>query len=268
MPEIASARPAATITIAIIAAALVAGVVLGAFIAGWWMGRAERIDSHIDNADEARLSRLEEKLDDVRLELAALASGAGGSAAGGAALPQPGLDPDRVYEVEVGGAPVKGPEDAPVTIVEFSDFECPYCASAVATMERVLAEYEGRVRLVFKHHPLPLHRSALLAHRAAAAAHRQGKFWEMHDLLFGAQERLDAESVKEHARTLGLDIDAFEKVFASAESTRTVNADQSQAARLGILGVPAFFINGRFLPGAQPFEVFQERIERELAEKG
>jgi protein-disulfide isomerase len=227
--------------------AVVAALVLAALACGWWMGRASRLD--LDT--EARLARLEERLEEVRAHRGGAAPAAGPAAA--------------VHSIDIGDSPVLGAADAPVTIVEFADFECPYCAGVEPTLERILAEYAGKVRLVFKHNPLPVHPNALLASRAAVAAQRQGKFWEMHGLLFSAQERLDREAIASHARVLGLDVQAFESVLASPESTRAVSADMSLAGRLGIKGAPAFFINGRFIPGAQPFEVFQEAIDRELA---
>jgi protein-disulfide isomerase len=240
-------------------AALLALVLL-AFTAGWWIGRTTRHDL------AAEVARLEEKLEASRR--AAPAPPAPGATPAGVSGAAPGPESQQVYAVDIGGSPALGPDNAPVTIVEFSDFQCPFCASAFPTLQRILAEYRGKVRLVFKHNPLPIHKNGLLAHRAAAAAQRQGKFWEMHDLLFASQDTLDRETIKAHARALDLDLKAFEEFLSSPESTQVVSADMSQAGRLGIAGVPSFFINGRFLAGAQPFEVFQESIERELRSKG
>jgi protein-disulfide isomerase len=237
-------------------AAVLLLLVLAAFAAGWWLGRAARLDTEL----EVRLARLEERLEAVRA--------APGPAPAGPAAASTGFASREVHAVDLGDSPVAGAPDAPVTIVEFADFECPYCASAHPTIERLLAEYAGKVRLVFKHNPLPAHKNALLAHRAAVAAHRQGKFWEMHDLLFSSQQKLDRETLVAHAQALGLDLRSFEEVLDSPESTQAVSADMSQAGRLGIRGVPAFFINGRFLPGAQPLQVFQELIDEELRPKG
>jgi protein-disulfide isomerase len=205
----------------------------------------------------AALGRLEAEVAEMRAQRSA-APGSGPAAAASR------VTDSTVHSVDAGDSPSLGPADAAVTIVEFADFECPYCASAEPTLERLLAEYGGKVRLVFKHNPLPVHKNALLAHRAAVAAERQGKFWEMHDLLFSSQEMLDRETLKSHARTLGLDLVAFEAVLLSPESTQAVSADMSQAGGLGIKGAPAFFINGRFLPGAQPIEVFRELIDEGL----
>ena len=235
-------------TLHVLVSAALLAVVLAAFAAGWWMGRAARLDL----GTESRLARLEERVEELRAQR----------------RPAPASDPaagvSRVHPIDVGDSPALGPADAPVTIVEFADFECPYCASAGPTLERLLAEYSGKVRLVFKHNPLPIHTNALLAHRAAVAAERQGKFWEMHDLLYSSQHALDRETLKSHARTLGLDLVAFEAILSSPESTRVVGADISQAGKLKIQGAPAFFINGRFLPGAQPIEAFRELIDQAL----
>jgi protein-disulfide isomerase len=237
----------------VLVSAIVLALVLAAFAGGWWMGRAGRLDVETGT----RLARLEAQVEELRAQRGP-ASGAG-PAAGAARVAD-----STVHPIDAGDAPALGPADAAVTIVEFADFECPYCASAEPTLERLLAEYGGKVRLVFKHNPLPGHKNALLAHRAAVAAGRQGRFWEMHDLLYASQEMLDRETLKSHARTLGLDLVAFEAFLASPESTQAVSADMSQAGKLGIKGAPAFFINGRFLPGAQPIEVFREVIDQEL----
>ena len=247
--------------------ALLVAVVLLAFTAGWWIGRTTRLDL----ATEVRLARIEERLAEVSDAARAAPRAEASPTPPTAAAPAPppgGAVPGQVYAIEVGDSPAKGPPDAPVTIVAFSDFECPYCASAHPTVERILAEYRGKVRFVFKHNPLPFHRNALLAHRAAVAAHRQGKFWEMYDLLFASQDRLDRENLLAYAQALGLDLKSFEEALASPESTQVVSADMSQAGRVGIEGVPAFFVNGRFVAGAQPYPVFQELIEKELHPKG
>jgi protein-disulfide isomerase len=237
----------------VLVSAVVLALLLASFGGGWWMGRAARLDVET----ESRLARLEERVEELRAQRRP-APGAG-PAAGAARVAD-----STVHPIDAGDSPALGPTDAPVTIVEFADFECPYCASAGPTLERLLAEYGGKVRLVFKHNPLPVHTNALLAHRAAVAAGRQGKFWEMHNLLYSSQPVLDRETIKSHARTLGLDLVAFEAILSSPESTQVVGADISQAGKLGIQGAPAFFINGRFLPGAQPIEAFRELIDQAL----
>jgi protein-disulfide isomerase len=121
------------------------------------------------------------------------------------------------------------------------------------------------VKIVFKHLPLAMHKNAKSAAVATEAAYRQGKFWEMHDLIFQNQRQLSAEKYYELAGTLGLDVAKFKKDFASAEVTKAVETDSQEAAALGVTGTPAFFINGSFLSGAKPFEAFKVVIDKELA---
>jgi len=121
------------------------------------------------------------------------------------------------------------------------------------------------VRIVWKHLPLAMHKNAPLAHAASQAAHKQGKFWEMHDLIFANQKQLSAEKFIEHARQLNLDVARFEKDMLSPEIKREVDRDAAEAAKMGITGTPGFFINGRFLRGAKPFADFKTLIDEELA---
>lgn len=120
------------------------------------------------------------------------------------------------------------------------------------------------MKIVFKHLPLAMHKQAPAAHAAAEAAHRQGRFWEMHDLIFANQRQLTAEKFYEHAATLNLDVEQFKKDYLSAEVKKAVDADAKEAGRLGVTGTPGFFINGRFLSGAKPFDAFKEVIDEEL----
>jgi protein-disulfide isomerase len=173
-------------------------------------------------------------------------------------------DPRRRYSVSTEGAPVRGSADAKLAIVEFSDFECPFCNRVNPTLLRVLQEYDDRVRLVWKHLPLSIHRRARDAHLASEAAHRQGKFWEMHDKIFADQRRMSPERYLEYARELGLDIERFERDIADAAVGRKVDSDLAEAARLGVTGTPSFFINGRYISGALPYETFRAVIEDEL----
>ena len=218
--------------------------------------------STADRRSEERLARLEAMIESLGARLDALASSRPGSSG------RPGApDPGKTYEIDAGSSPSRGPADAAVTIVEFADFECPFCATAGATLQRLLEVYPQEVRVVFKHAPLPVHPRALLAHRAAAAAAAQGKFWEMHDLLFRSQDRLGREDLTDHARSLGLDLEAFERGLDAPEFAALVEADRVLAGRLGIAGVPSFFINGRYVAGAQPYDLFRELVEDELKAK-
>ena len=120
------------------------------------------------------------------------------------------------------------------------------------------------MKIVFKHLPLAMHKNAPAAHAATEAAHRQGDFWGMHDLIFANQRQLTAEKFYEHAATLNLDVEQFKKDYLSAEIKKAVDADAKEAAGMGVTGTPGFFINGRFLSGAKPFEEFKVIIDEEL----
>ncbi|MFO7588726.1 MAG: thioredoxin domain-containing protein [Gemmatimonadota bacterium] len=177
------------------------------------------------------------------------------------------LEPPRVDVAAVG--PAKGPEDAPVTIVEFSDFECPFCLRIHPTLQRVMEEYEGRVRLVYRQFPLTsIHPNAWKAAEASLCANDQGKFWELHDAMFAQPGGLDVASLKVKAADLGLDTEAFAACLDSGERADQVAADFEAGQDLGVSGTPALFINGRYLTGAQPFEVIARIIDDELRRAG
>ena len=169
-----------------------------------------------------------------------------------------------VAKLDLDGSPSVGPEDAPVVIVEFSDFQCPYCKRANPTVARILEEYPDQVRRVFKHFPLSFHRQAMNAHRAALAAGEQGRFWEMHAMIFDSGKGLAPETMKEHAAALGLDVERFEADFGSERFEERIQADMAEGRQAGVRGTPAFFINGRLISGAQPYEVFKRRVEEVL----
>ena len=163
------------------------------------------------------------------------------------------LEPLR-FPVEVAGFPARGPEDAPVVIVAFSDFECPYCSRVIPTLEHVVETYGDQVRLVFRQFPLNnIHPNAQKAAEASLCANDQGKFWEMHDLMFKEQKSLE------------LDVEAFNECIDSSKYAETVMSDLKAGGQVGVTGTPALFINGRFLSGAQPFEQLAAVIDAELA---
>ncbi len=184
-----------------------------------------------------------------------------------AAAPQRGPDPSRRYEVKTDGAPTRGADDAKVTIVELSDFQCPFCSRVKPTLKQLLGDYPDEVQIIFKHLPLDFHTKAPAAHAAAEAAHKQGKFWEMHDKIFSNQAEMGPEKYEEYAAEIGLDIEQFKKDAASAAIKQRVDDDKKEAASLGVTGTPSFFINGRYLSGAQPAEAFKRVIDEELARK-
>jgi predicted DsbA family dithiol-disulfide isomerase len=177
------------------------------------------------------------------------------------------IEPYRV-PVELGGAPVRGNPKAPVTIIEFSDFQCPFCVRARPTVNRVREAYGDRVRFAFRHFPLDFHAQAEKAGEAAACAGDQGKFWEMHDLLWANTSKLQVADLKAHASTLGLDTGAFGQCLDSGRHGGLVSSDLEAGQGYGVSGTPAFFVNGRPLVGAQPFEAFAQIIEDELERQG
>ena len=176
-------------------------------------------------------------------------------------------DPNKHYSVNTKGSPRRGPEKAQLEVVEFSDFQCPFCSRVNPTLNQINKEYGDQVAIVFKHLPLRMHSKAPAAHAAAEAAHRQGKFWEMHDLIFANQRELTQQKYEEYAQQLGLDMDRFRKDAASPAVKKKVDADAAEAARLGVTGTPGFFVNGRFISGAKPFESFKQLIDEELKKK-
>jgi protein-disulfide isomerase len=179
-----------------------------------------------------------------------------------------GPDPTRIHTINIAGAQTRGPETAPVTIVEFSDFQCPFCARVAPTLKQIQDTYKDNVRIVWKHLPLQIHKDAAGAALAAEVAAKQGKFWEFHDVLFANQSKLGPEDLKQHARDLRLDMKRFEADLLNTEDKKKIDADVAEAQALGINGTPGIFINGRFVEGAQPFEVFAKIIDEELSKRG
>jgi protein-disulfide isomerase len=186
------------------------------------------------------------------------------------ATAQPTEPPAVVDNVSVDDDPFMGPEDAPVTIVEFSDFQCPYCErAAVDVLPQVFAEYGDQVRLVYRDFPLTqIHPQALPAAIAAECADDQGKFWEYHDLLFANQSALDDASLEAYAGQLGLDQTAFDQCFSTQTPLEEIQGDYQDALSYGVSGTPTFFVNGVRVSGAQPFSVFQAIIDQVLAQAG
>ncbi|MCC6876620.1 MAG: thioredoxin domain-containing protein [Sandaracinaceae bacterium] len=176
-------------------------------------------------------------------------------------------DPNAVYRVTVGNSPAKGPADALVTIVEFSEFQCPFCSRVLPTMNQIRERYGDDVRVVFKHNPLPFHPNAMPASEAAMEALAQGgptKFWQMHDLLFENQQALERPNLERFAQQIGLDMNRFRAALDNHTHQERIRQDQQMAQQMGASGTPSFFINGRNLRGAQPFEAFQRVIDEEL----
>ncbi len=172
-------------------------------------------------------------------------------------------DPERI---ELAGAACRGEPAAPVTLVLFSDFECPFCALARQLVEVLEKEAGSRLRVCFKHYPLTeIHARALGAALAAAAAQRQGKFWAMHDRIFEHQKELDRDDLLEHARELGLDLGRFRADLDSSAVRLQVERDRAEAIRLGFGGTPTFFVNGRIMSDPKTIPELLDWIAEALA---
>jgi protein-disulfide isomerase len=222
------------------------------------------IDDEIKAADA--LIKKGTPLKDVyakRIEMAALAAPAPAAAPAG-----PPAGPEGKFDVKVGDAPIKGSSSARVTLVAFSDFQCPFCSRAVPTVRQLETDYPGKLRIAFKQMPLPFHDHAHLAAEAALAANAQGKFWQMHDKLFANQQALDRPALEKYAQELGLDMGKFKAALDSGKYKDKVDAEAKEGAAVGATGTPTFFINGTRLVGAQPVDAFKAIIDKELKAKG
>jgi protein-disulfide isomerase len=173
-------------------------------------------------------------------------------------------DPNTRFHAEIKGAPIKGAKDAQVTIVQWSDFQCPFCSRVEPTISKVMDEYKGKVRVAWRDLPLPFHPNAMPAAIAARAAGEQGKFWEMHDKIFADQQHMDRPTYEKYAQELGLNMASFKAALDADKGKAAIQADALAGGKIGARGTPAFFINGKFLSGAQPFEMFKAKIDEEL----
>lgn len=181
------------------------------------------------------------------------------------APPRPPVD-KTVYKVAVDPAmdAIKGEPNALVTLVVFSEFQCPFCKKMEPILAQLMTDFPGKLRIVFKHNPLPFHKDALPASMAALCAKDQGKFWEMHDLLWDNQQSLDAESLDKYAAQLTLDLEAFKGCMTTGKHRAQIKSDEELALKVSARGTPNTFVNGRKLVGARPIEEFKELVEEEL----
>lgn len=178
------------------------------------------------------------------------------------------LEPNRV-EIRTLSSPSLGPVDAPVTLVEFSDFQCPYCARLAPVVKRIAGEYPGQVRVVFRQFPLrSIHARAQKAAEASLCAFDQGRFWEMHDALFGDIKKLGPEDLTARAGKLNLDLEAFNQCLDSGKYAATVQQDLEDGMAAGVSGTPAVYVNGRVLKGSKPYDGIKKLIEEELRRPG
>ena len=177
--------------------------------------------------------------------------------------------PKSNIQVEIGDAPVTGGDNAKVTMIEFSDFQCPFCGRAAKTVSEVKKKYGNKIKLVFKQFPLPMHKDAGPAAEASMCVNEQGhdKFWKFHDIAFAAQDKLDPESLAKHAKASGADEKKFKECFDAHKYADYVKKDVAYGEKLGVRSTPTFFINGQLLSGALPIEQFSEVIDDELGSK-
>jgi len=178
------------------------------------------------------------------------------------------LDPPRVKPVVEAHNPLRGPADAPVVLIEYTDYQCPYCDRAQPTIDAVRERYGDSVVHVFKNLPLPMHQQATLAAEASLCAADQGKFWELHDWLFANKNNISNDTLVAQAEVLSLDVPVFTSCVDSRAHQQEVEADAKEAGTFGIRGTPGFVINGRVLTGAQPVDAFITVIDDELSRAG
>jgi protein-disulfide isomerase len=181
--------------------------------------------------------------------------------------PQPPKMLEAAVKIPTAGSPVMGPADAPVTLVEFSDFQCPYCSLAVSKLNAVLKAYPKQVKLIFKQFPLDTHSQAAQAAAAAIAAHQQGKFWPMHDALFASRRDLSRPTILAIAGKTGLDMKRFTADLDSAETKKTVARDVEDGDKAGVEGTPSVYINGQKYNGSLELDAIRKVIDEELVKK-
>jgi len=175
--------------------------------------------------------------------------------------------PERpVYEVKIDGSPYTGASDAKVTIVEFSDFQCPFCAKGAKLVDDLKKKYGEKIKVVFKNFPLPFHKDAKRAAMAALCANEQGDkyFWKLHDKMFGAQHNLSKDGLKEMAKNIGLAEKKFAECLDTNKYMAQVESDINHGKDVGVKSTPTFFVNGKVVSGALPLETFSELIDKDL----
>jgi protein-disulfide isomerase len=174
--------------------------------------------------------------------------------------------PKMDVKVEIGNSPILGSKSAKVQIVEFSDFQCPFCSRAADTVHQLQKKYGKKVAIAFKHFPLPMHKDAKPASEASMCINEQStdKFWKYHDLLFKAQDKMDTASLEKMAKDVGADVAKFKACFESKKYAKAVEADMQYGEKVGVRSTPTFFVNGQIINGAVPLEQFAEVIDEEL----
>jgi protein-disulfide isomerase len=179
----------------------------------------------------------------------------------------------KTIDVEIGNAPVWGKDSAPVTIVEFSDFQCPYCQRAAQTVTDLKKKYgKSKIKVAFRHFPLPMHREAIPAAEASECVKEQGadKFWKFHDVVFAKQEnqaKLGESDLAGYAKAAGANVDKFNECFKAHKYADAVQKDMQYGEKIGVKSTPTFFVNGNMIAGAQPIDAFSDIIDEELEAK-
>jgi protein-disulfide isomerase len=192
-------------------------------------------------------------------------AGGGGQGGGDNAPDRPEPDMNKVYDIALDTSPVRGPREARVTIIEFSDFQCPFCGEARSLIDDVLKAYPKDVRLVFKHFPLTsIHPNALPAALATVAAGHQGKFWEMHDIVFTNNRELEYDKLKGYADQIGLNVHLWEEDFQAQDVRQQITRDVRAARAADVDATPTFFVNGKRV-GDRTMENFKRLVDEALA---
>jgi protein-disulfide isomerase len=176
------------------------------------------------------------------------------------------LDISFAQDIDTAGSPFLGKEGAPISLVVFSDFQCPFCSKVQPLLDEILKKNPDKLKIVFKHLPLQMHKQAKPAALASIAAHEQGKFWQMHDALFAVSTQLNKETIEKAAQDIGLDMEKFKKDLAGPTVQEKLKKDMVDAGKAGVGGTPTLFINGRQVKGRGE-NVLQEMIDQELASK-
>ncbi|MBI3307070.1 MAG: DsbA family protein [Candidatus Omnitrophica bacterium] len=181
---------------------------------------------------------------------------------------QPPAPQAAVKFEDLKGKPSQGPENAPVTIVEFSDFYCPFCKRLTPTLEEAMKKYPGKLRRIWRHFPLPMHAGAQRTHEASACAGEQGKFWEYHDAIFSSDQPPQGdEALTALAQKFSLNQKKFEDCLKNGRGKAAVDSDIAAGNKIGVRGTPTLFINGKLSSGAQPIDALSRTIEAELSKK-
>ncbi len=219
---------------------------------------------------EAKVEQLADQQKDVLSKLEDIGKGQKEILAKASAPARPAApaaeDPNKVYDIPVGKSASRGPADAKVTIIEFSDFQCPFCARSVELIDQIAAAYPKDVRIVYKNFPLSFHAQAMPAAKAAIAAGMQGKFWPMHDEIFKNSSKLTPESYDVFAKAIGLNVAQFNKDMESPAVQAQIAEEMKEATAASVRGTPTFYINGK-KPAGRSLEIYKQIIDEEIKKK-